>query len=238
MSSIGVPFAPGVRTMLGVMPRAGGSNTWPDCRISLRRHNWRRSRAGSSSPRDRCGTPTASTTSSIFARTCCIAWCSARSAEVVRKTIGGNGTTFDLQGRLINCEGDGRMVTRLERERHGDDAGRSVRGQAAEPTERRDLPFERFAVFHRSWLSRADGRARAGRRGVPHRAGRGGQPGGAGRVSERSRAVAGRADALHREHALVPVHPRGGAGCERATWCGGGCSPTCRPMARMACPTA
>jgi gluconolactonase len=33
--------------------------------------------------------------------------------EVVRKTIGGNGTTFDLQGGLINCEGDGRMVTRL-----------------------------------------------------------------------------------------------------------------------------
>ena len=34
--------------------------------------------------------------------------------EVVRKTIGGNGTTFDLQGRLVNCEGDGRMVTRLD----------------------------------------------------------------------------------------------------------------------------
>src|SRR5262245_60142610 len=34
--------------------------------------------------------------------------------EVVRQTIGGNGTTFDLQGRLVNCEGDGRMVTRLE----------------------------------------------------------------------------------------------------------------------------
>lgn len=33
--------------------------------------------------------------------------------EMVRKTIGGNGTTFDLQGRLVNCEGDGRMVTRL-----------------------------------------------------------------------------------------------------------------------------
>ena len=32
--------------------------------------------------------------------------------EVVRKTQGGNGTTFDLQGRLINCEGDGRRVTR------------------------------------------------------------------------------------------------------------------------------
>ncbi len=34
--------------------------------------------------------------------------------QVVRKTNGGNGTTFDLQGRLINCEGDGRRVTRTE----------------------------------------------------------------------------------------------------------------------------
>ena len=32
--------------------------------------------------------------------------------ELVRKTEGGNGTTFDLQGRLINCEGDARRVTR------------------------------------------------------------------------------------------------------------------------------
>jgi gluconolactonase len=32
----------------------------------------------------------------------------------VRDTLGGNGTTFDLQGRLINCEGDGRRVTRTE----------------------------------------------------------------------------------------------------------------------------
>jgi gluconolactonase len=32
--------------------------------------------------------------------------------ELVRKTQGGNGTTFDLQGRLINCEGDARRVTR------------------------------------------------------------------------------------------------------------------------------
>jgi gluconolactonase len=34
--------------------------------------------------------------------------------EKVRDTKGGNGTTFDLQGRLLNCEGDGRLVTRLE----------------------------------------------------------------------------------------------------------------------------
>jgi len=36
-----------------------------------------------------------------------------RAHEVVRdKTGGGNGTTFDLQGRLILCEGENRRVTR------------------------------------------------------------------------------------------------------------------------------
>jgi gluconolactonase len=35
-------------------------------------------------------------------------------AEKIRETQGGNGTTFDLQGRLINCEGDGRRVTRTD----------------------------------------------------------------------------------------------------------------------------
>ena len=29
-----------------------------------------------------------------------------RPHEKVRETRGGNGLTFDLQGRLINCEGD------------------------------------------------------------------------------------------------------------------------------------
>src|SRR5499427_6043777 len=32
---------------------------------------------------------------------------------LIRTTIGGNGTTFDLQGRLILCEGDGRRLTRM-----------------------------------------------------------------------------------------------------------------------------
>jgi gluconolactonase len=32
--------------------------------------------------------------------------------EKVRETQGGNGLTFDLRGRLINCEGDARRVTR------------------------------------------------------------------------------------------------------------------------------
>ena len=34
-----------------------------------------------------------------------------RKTELVRETVGGNGTTFDMQGRLINCEGDGRRLT-------------------------------------------------------------------------------------------------------------------------------
>jgi gluconolactonase len=34
--------------------------------------------------------------------------------EKVRDTEAGNGTTFDLQGRLLNCEGGGRRVSRIE----------------------------------------------------------------------------------------------------------------------------
>jgi gluconolactonase len=37
-----------------------------------------------------------------------------RAAELLReKTGGGNGTTFDLQGQLVLCEGDNRRVTRI-----------------------------------------------------------------------------------------------------------------------------
>jgi gluconolactonase len=36
-----------------------------------------------------------------------------KEPEFVRTTIGGNGTTFDLQGRLIVCEGDDRRLTRM-----------------------------------------------------------------------------------------------------------------------------
>src|SRR4029078_589145 len=37
----------------------------------------------------------------------------SKETELVRSTIGGNGTTFDLQGRLIVCEGDDRRLTRM-----------------------------------------------------------------------------------------------------------------------------
>ncbi len=44
-------------------------------------------------------------------------WIPGQQADVVRAdTKGGNGLTFDLQGRLIMCEGDNRRVARTERD--------------------------------------------------------------------------------------------------------------------------
>ena len=34
--------------------------------------------------------------------------------EMLRKTEGGNGMTFDLEGRLVQCEGEGKRITREE----------------------------------------------------------------------------------------------------------------------------
>ena len=34
--------------------------------------------------------------------------------ETLRKTEGGNGMTFDLEGRLVQCEGEGKRITREE----------------------------------------------------------------------------------------------------------------------------
>jgi len=39
-----------------------------------------------------------------------------QKAELIRETAGGNGTTFDLQGRLILCEGGGRRLSRMGRD--------------------------------------------------------------------------------------------------------------------------
>ena len=76
--------------------------------------NFRRSRAGSCSPRVRFGILTGSSTSSTCRQICSIAWFRGSKPEKVRDTQGGNGTTFDLQGRLLNCEGDARRVARIE----------------------------------------------------------------------------------------------------------------------------
>ena len=34
--------------------------------------------------------------------------------KMIRKTNGGNGMTFDLEGRLIHCEGEGKLVSRTD----------------------------------------------------------------------------------------------------------------------------
>lgn len=36
-----------------------------------------------------------------------------QAPELVRRTEGGNGATFDMQGHLVLCEGDGRKLTRM-----------------------------------------------------------------------------------------------------------------------------
>ena len=37
-----------------------------------------------------------------------------KAPELVRSTIGCNGTTFDIEGRLVVCEGDDRRIMRME----------------------------------------------------------------------------------------------------------------------------
>src|SRR4051794_32295940 len=41
--------------------------------------------------------------------------------ELIRENAGGgNGTTFDLEGRIVMCEGGNRQVTRLDADGHVD----------------------------------------------------------------------------------------------------------------------
>ena len=82
-----------------------------------------------------------------------------REPELVRTTIGGNGTTFDLQGRLIVCEGDDRRLTRMGPDGKVE-SGRQLQRRALQPAERRDLSFERVPVFHRSGQAPSLPRAR------------------------------------------------------------------------------
>ncbi len=59
-----------------------------------------------------------------------------KTPELVRTTQGGNGTTLDLQGRLINCEGEGRKVTRLNDDGSVDTlADRYSGGRLAKPND-------------------------------------------------------------------------------------------------------
>jgi hypothetical protein len=80
------------------------------------------------------------------------ALCSDRS----RITIGGNGTTFDLQGRLIVCEGDDRRLTRVgysSSNLNDRDAALLVRDGEDEPARvipRQEWSFARLDAMMRS----------------------------------------------------------------------------------------
>ena len=68
-------------------------------------------------------------------------------AELLRENTGeGNGTTFDPQGRLIQCEGGNRRVTRWP----ADGMFRQVRWQAPVTAERCRLQIRRQRLFHQS----------------------------------------------------------------------------------------
>ena len=74
-----------------------------------------------------------------------------KAPEVVRSyTLGGNGTTLDLQGRLILCKGDGRRVTRMGADGKVETLVDKYKRRTLRPPQRRDLPFQRQPLFHRS----------------------------------------------------------------------------------------
>ena len=143
-----------------------------------------------------------------------------KAPEVVRdNTLGGNGTTFDLQGRLILCEGDGRIVTRMGAD--GKVETLAERYQGGRFNRPNDVichsngslyftdPDKRRPYHEREIPGREGDEQPVGwRRRLPPGGGRRGEPARALRVPERPRAVARRAHAVRRQHALLQVHPR------------------------------
>ena len=57
--------------------------------------------------------------------------------ELIRKTEGGNGMTFDLEGRLVQCEGEGNRISRAEHD-------------GTVPAERYHLSFGRQSLLYGS----------------------------------------------------------------------------------------
>ena len=141
-----------------------------------------------------------------------------KEPELVRTTIGGNGTTFDLQGRLIVCEGDDRRLTRMGPDGKALSLVDNYRGG------RFNRPND--VVCHSNgclYFTDPDKRRPYHEREIPGPAG-GGQPLGrcpglspgarwrlerAGklRIPERTRTVARRAHDVRRQHALLAIHP-------------------------------
>ena len=149
-----------------------------------------------------------------------------KEPEFVRTTTGGNGTTFDLQGRLIVCEGDDRRLTRMGPDGTVETLVDNYKGG------RFNRPND--VIYHSNgslYFTDPDKRRPYQEREIPGPAGRRQSLGrrsrlsfGAGpqleragtlRIPERARAVAGRADDVRGEHTLLAIHPRDQARCGR-----------------------
>jgi len=142
-----------------------------------------------------------------------------QAPEVVRNTIGGNGTTFDLQGRLIVCEGDDRRLTRTSTDGTVESlvdnykGGRFNRPNDVICHSNGCLYFtdpDKRRPYHEREIPGPGGRQQPlgwraclslGARWQPERA----RP---MRISEWARAGAGRTDDVCGEHALIAIHPR------------------------------
>ena len=140
-----------------------------------------------------------------------------KGPELLRANTGeGNGTTFDLQGRLVVCEGGNRRVTRWAAD------GRSEILVDRYEGKRLNRPNDVVCRSDGSIYFTDPGlRVPLAEREVPHagvyRVMPDGavQPRGRLRVPERAGVLARRAVPLRRQHALGAVHPRARAGRRR-----------------------
>src|SRR5215831_11307422 len=139
--------------------------------------------------------------------------------ELVRTTIGGNGTTFDLQGRLIVCEGDDRRITRMRPDGTVETlvdnykGGRLNRPNDVICHSNGSLYFtdpDKRRPYHESEIpGPGGGRQSLGRRTrLSFYAGRRLERAGTLRIPERARAVARRAHDVCGEHAVLTIYPR------------------------------
>jgi sugar lactone lactonase YvrE len=148
-----------------------------------------------------------------------------KAPELVRTTIGGNGTTFDLQGRLVVCEGDDRRLTRMTADGKVESLVDNYQGG------RFNRPND--VICHSNgclYFTDPDKRRPYREREIPGPEGDNNLWGGARvyrlapdgglsvlavRVPEWARAVPRRAHYVRRKHPLIPIHPRDKARCGR-----------------------
>ena len=152
-----------------------------------------------------------------------------KAPELVRDTTGeGNGTTFDLQGRLVICEGGNRRVTRWPSDGQSEVLMDRFEGK------RLNRPNDVVCQSDGSIYFTDPGlRVPLAERELPYAGVYRIKPDGATSMVADCEYPNGLAfspderDALRRQHALDAVHPRASSSTPPAMWCGAASSPTC-----------